>query len=388
MSETPTPHASPSEATRDTGPTQVPGGGAGAWYGGLPSSLPAPLGRYQLLKLLGKGGMGEVYLAHDAQLDRQVALKIPTFADGATPERIERFFREARAAATLSHTNICPVYDVGVIGGIHFLTMAYVEGKPLGAYIRPDRPQPVKQAVALVRQLALAMQEAHDKGVIHRDLKPANIIINAKKQPVIMDFGLARRERAPFEQKLTQSGEVLGTPAYMSPEQVNGELSAIGPGCDIYALGVILYELLSGRKPFEATYSGDLLVQIMTEAPRPPSVHRPEVDPALDAICIRALAKKPPNRFASCREFAAALNDWLKKVPQNVETELPFIDTAVAPSHRLRPRRRRGSPSVLIAAGVAAGICLVIGLAIWWNTRGSTTAPTDSRAVAAAANGR
>lgn len=289
----------------DSGPTIAEGVADGVGMVGR------RFGRYTLQKILGKGGMGDVYLAHDAQLDRSVALKIPRFGASPRPGDEERFLREARAAAMLSHPNLCPVYDAGQIEGVWYLTMAYVEGKPLSELLRYDPLPPIHDAVQLVRQIALAMQEAHQRGVIHRDLKPANVMIDARGQPVIMDFGLARRGLETGDVRLTQSGVIMGTPAYMSPEQVNGAVSAMGATCDIYSLGVILYELLTGRPPFRGAL-GELMAQITSALPAPPAQFRPGLDPALEAICLKALAKKPAERFASMQEFAHALegNSW------------------------------------------------------------------------------
>lgn len=270
--------------------------------------LPAAFGRYRLEKELGKGGMGAVYLAYDTQLDRRVALKVPTFGRDDAGRR-ERFFQEARAAATLNHPNLCPLFDIGEVDGVCYFTMPYIEGKPLLDYIRPDRPFPITAAAMLVRVLANALQEAHDHGIIHRDLKPGNILFNRKQTPIITDFGLARRSSAQGEQ-LTHSGQMLGTPAYMPPEQANGDLAAMGPGCDIYSLGVILYELLANRRPFEGAFAL-LMVKIVMDPPPPPTRFRADLDPALEAICLRALAKKPDDRYPSMREFAAALEAWL-----------------------------------------------------------------------------
>ncbi len=277
--------------------------------GGLPVQLPAYLGRYSLLKLLGKGGMGAVYLARDTQLDRLVALKVPRLDATHHSDREERFFREARAAATLSHRHICPVYDAGQIDGIHYITMAYIEGEALSETLRRGQPFTILAAVALVRQLALAMHEAHQKGVIHRDLKPANIMIDAHGEPIVMDFGLARRGPQTGDVRLTQSGTVMGTLAYMSPEQINGDVAAMGPACDVYSLGVILYELLAGRVPFIGAF-GELVARVVTEPPPPPSRFRSDLDAILEAICLKALAKRPVDRFASMQEFAAALEDY------------------------------------------------------------------------------
>src|SRR4051794_832365 len=295
------------------------------WTGGLPHRLPARLGRYELLKLLGKGGMGAVYLAHDDQLHRLVAVKIPHFGGPQQFHLRDRFLREARLAATLSHPNLCPVYDCGEIDGVLYLTMAYLEGKPLSRFIRSGQPLPPRAVVAVVRQLALAMAEAHARGVIHRDLKPSNIMITPSKQPVIMDFGLARRTEGE-DLHLTQSGLLMGTPAYMPPEQLNSDAKAMGPATDIYSLGVILYELLSGRPPFQGPL-GELMSRIMTEQPPPVSRARADLPPALDAICARALAKKPGERFASMREFADALGDFLQGRYRVPEPEPEIVET-------------------------------------------------------------
>jgi serine/threonine protein kinase len=276
--------------------------------------LPAPFGRYQLLQLLGRGNMGTVYLAQDPQLGRTVALKIPHFApDGSTPH-LSRFYREARAAAALHHPNLCPVYDVGEIDGVPYLTMAYIEGKSLHQLTRGKRPMSQPSGAGLVRKLALALEEAHQKGVIHRDLKPTNILINQRGEPVIMDFGLARCLR-PGDERLTQEGTVLGTPAYMPPEQVSGDVEAMGPPSDVYSLGVILYELLTGRLPFQGDPMA-LYPKILLEEPPPPSQFRPDLDAQLEATCLKALAKSPQDRHASMAQLAMALEEYLRRAPR------------------------------------------------------------------------
>jgi serine/threonine protein kinase/Flp pilus assembly protein TadD len=250
--------------------------------------------------------MGDVYLAHDSQLDRAVALKIPRFGANPHPDDAARFLREARAAAMLSHPNLCPVHDAGEIDGVSFLTMACIEGRPLSEILQAGPPLSVEEAVRLTRLMALAMQEAHRRGVIHRDLKPANVMIDLRGQPVIMDFGLARRSPDTGDLRLTHSGVIMGTPAYMSPEQVNGALGSMGPASDTYSLGVILYELLTGRLPFSGGL-GSLMAQIVSTLPPPPSQFRPDLPPDVEAICLKALAKDPGHRFVSMHEFAEAL---------------------------------------------------------------------------------
>jgi serine/threonine protein kinase len=374
------PHATPSGKSSLT------------WVSGLPPHLPTRFGHYELQKLLGKGGMGAVYLAQDLRLNRHVALKIPNLTAHDTFELRDRFMREAHVAAKLSHPNLCPVYDFGEVEGVLYLTMAYLEGKPLARFIQSGKQLPPRAVATVVRQLSYAMQAAHEKGVIHRDLKPSNIMITPKKQPVIMDFGLARRTDAEDSQ-ITHSGQILGTPAYMSPEQLNSDASAMGPASDIYGLGIILYELLAGRPPFEGGL-GTLMARIMTEPPPPLSRWRKNIDPALDAICQRALAKKPADRFPSMQAFAAALDSFLRgryKLPEPVEDEEPISpadddapldendpeslfrvmaarqDRAAArpvsrpaseASHRRRRRRRFRLPEWLIPV-VAAGTALI-----------------------------
>jgi thiol-disulfide isomerase/thioredoxin len=281
---------------------------------GPPASPPARLssqfGRYRILKRLGRGGMGTVYLALDTQLDRQVALKVPHFRAEDGPEAVERFYREARSAATIQHPNICPVFDVGEIDGTHYLTMACIEGRPLSDYLTDGKPLPQRQVAAVVRKLALALQEAHARGIIHRDLKPSNIMIDKRREPVIMDFGLARR-LGHNDTRLTHSGSIVGTPAYMSPEQVEGDLEAMGPPSDVYSLGVMLYELLSGRPPFDGSV-GAVLSKILTQEPAPLAERRPDVDRDLAAICRKAMAKRLADRYANAGELATELADYLQ----------------------------------------------------------------------------
>ncbi len=267
--------------------------------------VPVDFGRYRLVRTLGEGGMGRVFLAHDAQLDRHVALKVPRFQASSGSSVLQRFIREARSAALLRHPNICPIFDVGEAHGIHFLTMAYIDGQPLTRHTHKDSLLAQPDAAALVAKLARAIHEAHSHGVIHRDLKPSNILLDAHGEPVIMDFGLARRERSGDE-VLTHEGAVMGTPAYMSPEQVEGDTREIGPRTDVYSLGVILYELLVGRRPFSGSVAS-LMAQVLRDPPRPLLLERVDVDPELDRICMRSLSKRPMERFASALELAESL---------------------------------------------------------------------------------
>ncbi len=271
------------------------------------SRVPNVFGRYRLLRTLGHGGMGTVYLAHDTQLDRPVALKMP--GSSADESAVRKFLREARAAATLHHPNLCPVYDAGEFDGLHFLTMAYIEGRPLSSFIRRDRQLPAHKVAAVVRKLAKAIHVAHEHGVVHRDLKPTNVIIDKEYEPVVVDFGLAFRDH-PDEQR-SQIGSISGTPAYMAPEQVRGQTDRIGPATDVYALGVILYEMLVGRVPFGGSLAQMFDKITRSPPPRPTEIRR-ELPAGLEAICLKALAKEPADRFASAKDFASALKEFLK----------------------------------------------------------------------------
>jgi serine/threonine protein kinase/Mg-chelatase subunit ChlD len=292
--------------------------------------LPDVFGRYRLVRKVGQGGMGAVWLAQDTQLGRSVALKVPHFSPGDGPEMLERFYREARAAAAIRHPHVCPVYDVGQINGVHYLTMAYIDGPPLSDLIRGRGPLPAAPAAALARQLAQALQVAHGLGIVHRDLKPGNVLVGADGEPAITDFGLARRVEAG-EERLTRSGAILGTPPYMSPEQVEGT-GEVGPASDVYSLGVMLYELLTGRPPFAGPLT-EVLWQVRFKEPERPSALRPDLDPQLEAIVMRALAKKPEGRYATMAAFAADLDDYLKKEEARsgpVNRLLPYLRQAPA----------------------------------------------------------
>jgi serine/threonine protein kinase len=304
------------------------------------SDLSGQFGRYRILRTLGRGAMGTVYLAEDTQLGRSVALKTPQFTDDSEQELLERFYREARTAATLRHPRICPVYDVGDIDGRHYITMAYIEGRPLSAFVHPVEPQTEQQILIAVGKIAQALQEAHDHGIVHRDLKPANIMVDRQGEPVIMDFGLAQQARPGEELRLTQMGVILGSPAYMSPEQVEGDSTKVGPAADQYGLGVILFELLTGQVPFVGSLAS-VMGQIVSKAPTPPSRYRPALDPRIDALCLKMLAKNPADRFPSLSAVADAI-------------------AAIVRNPSVRPASKPNSRSSRMGLALAAGA--VIGL--------------------------
>ena len=270
------------------------------------------LGRFQLLRELGAGTNGKVFLANDPKLGRDVAIKIPHPERLRSPNDVERFLRTARAAAQLRHENLCPIYEVNDVPGNYFLVMAFIKGQPLSNFLTDHKRLSIRQALLITKMLATAMIEPHQKGIVHRDLKPDNIQIDEERHaPVIMDFGLARFDEATGPQ-LTQDGQLLGTPYYMSPEQALGHNELIGPTSDLYSLGVILYEMLTGQRPITGRTVGEVLKNVHSQEPIPPNQHRPQIDQTLSDLCLKCIAKSPADRFASMAEFAKVLSSYLK----------------------------------------------------------------------------
>lgn len=330
------------------------------------ATLPEQFGRYRILRKLGAGGMGTVYLAHDSQLERDVALKVPHFGPEDGSNVIERFKREARLAAGYQHSNVCPVYDVGCVDGVHYLTMPFIEGVPLSK--RVGQPWPPLAAVTLVARLASTLAVLHARNLIHRDLKPANIMLRPGDDPVVMDFGLARSTTGT--DRMTATGAPVGTPAYMSPEQILGDPVKIGPATDIFSLGIILYELLTGHSPFPGLGHA-CCYHILHEKPAAPGLGS-----ELDELCLKALAKKSADRYASMAEFAAALDVYRGHSAEATTQTLVQPKTAPPtmaeistppPSHQITvrdvPRREIGVGPLLLGATVAASL-VALGVAV------------------------
>ena len=274
----------------------------------------ALLGRYSLERELGRGGMGIVYLAHEVALDRPVALKLLPPAQAAQPALRERFLREARTAAKLSHPNIVPIHAVDQVGDFVFFAMAYVDGQTLGERVRTRGPLPSKEAAGVLREVAWALAYAHAEGVIHRDIKPDNILIErGSGRALVTDFGIAHVTRA---EGLTTAGEVLGTAEFMSPEQASGE--EVGAGSDLYALGVVGYYALSGKLPFEGASMAAVLAKHLTQPAPPVATVAPDVPASLARALDRCLRKSPEERFPD----GAALAEELARGVA-VQRELP-----------------------------------------------------------------
>jgi serine/threonine protein kinase len=289
------------------------GAGTGAWVpAGLAPVAHEPavrIGRFELREVLGEGAFGRVFLAFDPELERPVAIKVP-HGDGLTLAFRDRFLREARATATVHHPNVCPVYDVGTEGDLPYIVMHYVVGGTLGGLLdKLEEPLPPRHAVAIARKLALGTAAAHAQGIVHRDLKPQNVLYDkASREVLITDFGLARISSSARQ---TAEGAVFGTPAYMSPEQARGRQDEVGPLSDVYSLGVILYRMLTGDVPFTGSVY-EIMMQHVEAPPPRPSVRRTGLDPHIDAIVTKAMAKVPTERYHSAKDFGKALADYLR----------------------------------------------------------------------------
>ncbi|WP_119065551.1 protein kinase domain-containing protein [Aggregatilinea lenta] len=288
--------------------------------------------RYEVQALVGEGATAAVYRGLDLRLQRTVGIKLLLpYVDSTTRQR---FQREAFSAAQLNHPNIMGIYDVGEENEQSYLIVEYVEGEPLYSFI-PSPPQIVAE---YGRQICLALDYAHQRNVIHRDIKPANIHITPSGQVKIMDFGLAI---TPDSKRLTAMGRIIGTPAYLSPEQAQG--LTLDTRTDLYSLGIVLYELATGVLPFDADDIGVLLLQQVKKTPKPPSELAPEIPPNLEAVILKALQKEPQNRFATAGEMAAALLAVLERDANMRSTVQPAVQ-ATAPEPPSAPEEGRASP--------------------------------------------
>ena len=303
------------------------------------------IGRYRVQEKLGEGAMAEVYKAYDPSIDRTLAIKVLREERCSDPEYRARFLRESKAAGILSHANIATVYDVGEIEERPYIVMEYLEGEPLDEVMRSGEKFTLKKIVTYGIQLSKALGYAHQKGIVHRDVKPGNIVRLKNSSTIkVMDFGIARMESKEVTQQ-TQMGEVLGTPQYMSPEQVLGQ--TVDARSDLFSLGVILYQLITGQKPFEADTLGTLLFRIATENPKPIGDLAPTVTQSVQRIVDKLLAKKPEKRYQNGQEVTDALIKALKEIEEAERTR---------EMHRIIPLRVRWS----IAMALVVAVTMVI----------------------------
>ncbi len=329
---------------------------------------------YEVEAILGHGGMGVVYKARQLNLKRPVALKMLLAGGFASRTEITRFLREAEVVAALRHPNVVPVYDSGDFDGRPYFTMEFVEGGSLATKLA-GAPQPSAKAAALIVALARAVEAAHQAGIVHRDLKPANILLTADGTPKIGDFGLARH--LEVEPGLTLTGARMGTPSYMAPEQATGRPSMIGPSADIYSLGAILYEMLTGRPPFRGETASETERQVINDDPVLPSRLNGKVPRDLETICLKSLHKDPARRYPTAAALVADLERF-----QNGE---PIVARRVGPIERVGKwvGRRPALASLLVAMLLLT--TLLIGGAIWLtvqNARRQQAVDGDFREIA------
>jgi eukaryotic-like serine/threonine-protein kinase len=295
--------------------------GASPGHVGDLAALPAEFGDYELLERIGEGGMGVVFRARQKSLGRIVALKMIQRAALASAADVARFRAEAAAAAHLAHPQIVPVYDVGQYEGQPYFSMKYVAGTTLARRLA-ESPLPPREAAELLLPICRAVAFAHEHGIVHRDLKPSNILIEASGEPLVGDFGLAKRidvdpagENSQQAESLTRTGAILGTPSYMSPEQAAGSRGNVGPASDVYSLGAILYQCLTGRPPFQAASAVDVVMQVLEQDPVLPRILNPQADPDLEMIALKCLQKPADLRYASAAALADDFAAYLANEP-------------------------------------------------------------------------
>ena len=323
---------------------------------------PTTIGRYEVNREIGRGGVGVVYEARDPGLERRVALKVLLAGNFARARDIERFLREARAVAQLAHPNIVRILEFDREDGSAWFAMEYVDGPTLLERIREDGPLEPASAVEVAASLARALEHAHDAGLLHRDVKPNNVLLEDGQVPRLTDFGLAVSTNSAEATRLTRTGQVLGTPMYMSPEQARGDLLAMGPPTDVYGVGVVLYEALTGHAPFEGATPVAIIQQVLEGDPVPPRTHDPNIPRDIEIICLKAMRRRPRDRYASARELAEDLERALRgepilaAPPSLLENAWWFV------------RRNRSAMLAAAAAGLAA---LAVGLGSYATWQGS-----------------
>jgi len=382
-SEVPTVHVMPSQGQVDNeatlAPQRTPAAvrrGAGASTGKAEgealilspkTSAAARFGKYLLQGEIGRGGMGVVYRAFDPDLKRQVALKVLIAGDAADEENIRRFIREARAAARLRHPHIVAIHDAGCVDGKRYYAMDLVDGSDLADLIHAaDRNVPF--LIHRLIEVCQALHAAHEAGIVHRDLKPANIMVDRSGKAVVMDFGLAKDFTNLSLQSL--SGAVMGTPAYMSPEQALGRTRDIDRRTDVYAMGVILYELVAGHRPFEGNTVFDTLQAVVSQEPRAPREIKRHIAPDLERVILKCMAKDPAGRYATMQELAEDLRRYLAGEP-----------VSARPTNALNRLWRRARRSRAVFGAAIATPLLILLAALWFLARGDAIAMASAEAA-------
>jgi serine/threonine protein kinase/Flp pilus assembly protein TadD len=316
-------------------------------------STPIEFGDYELIEELGRGSQGVVYRARQKSLNRTVALKVISVGQWASEAHIKRFRREAEAAASLNHPGIVPIYEVGERDGACYFSMGLVEGGQLDEAVRRD-PLSIQRAAELIAKVARTVQYAHEHGILHRDIKPGNILLDKKGGPNLTDFGLARLVET--ESTVTRTREIIGTPSYMAPEQATGETAKVSSATDVYGLGAVLYQLLTGHPPFAGGTSYETIRLLLDTEPRSPRVLNRKVDPELSTICLKCLEKDPKRRYSSALALAEDLEHWLKHEPIRAKRSGFF-------THARKWVRRKPAIAALIALLVA--LAATLGWIVW-----------------------
>jgi WD40 repeat protein len=311
-------------------------------------------GDYEIISEIARGGMGVVFRARQMSLNRPVALKMILAGQLANETEVLRFHTEAESAANLDHPGIVPIFEVGQHEGQHYFSMGFVEGQSLSQSLMSG-PLPPREAAALLAKVADAIEYAHRRGVIHRDLKPANILIDAGGRPRVTDFGLAKKLQS--DSALTRSGQIMGTPSYMPPEQAAGGRGEVGPAADVYALGATLFALLTGRPPFQAATAMDTVLQVISDEPVPPRRLNASVPVDLETICLKCLEKQPGKRYAAAADLEADLRRFL--------SDEPIVARPVTRIERVVKWVRRRPAIAALSASIALVTVVSIGLVVW-----------------------
>ena len=311
----------------------------------------ADLGDYELLEEIGRGGQGVVFRARQKSLNRTVALKVIALGQWATKAHLKRFRLEAEAAASLNHPCIVPIYEIGERDGACYFSMGLVEGGQLDAVAKP---MPIRRAVELIVKVARTVHYAHERGIVHRDIKPGNILLDGKGEPHLTDFGLARLVET--ESTVTRTMEVLGTPSYMAPEQAVGNNSQLTSATDVYGLGAVLYQLLTGHPPFAGGTTFETVRLVLDTEPRQPRLWNPKIDRDLATICLKCLEKDPQRRYSSALALAEDLDRWAKNEPIQARR------TGVFTRGRKWVRR---NPTTAVMAAFLLTLGAAVGVMIW-----------------------